>query len=280
MARTLAQLPKGSRISDYVSLGVTAKTFPARKIQAVLRATGKASQRQRDLPAHLVVYYVIALSLYMQSSCREVLRCLLEGIQWLAEPGAKLRVAGHSGISQARSRLGAAALRQLHDEVVGPIARASSQGSWYRQWRLVSIDGSTLDIAGQKRNAAQYGRPAASRGSSAYPRLRFVSLVEGGTHVLFGTRMGAYDSSEIALAKEVLPNLRKGMLCLAGRNFFGYPLWRAARASGADLLWRIKKNLILPCHKRLPDGSYLSRIHASRQDRRRGTNAVVVRVIE
>ena len=280
MARTLAQLPKGSRISDYISLGVIAKTFPARKIQAVLRATGKASQRQRDLPAHLVVYYVIALSLYMQSSCREVLRCLLEGIQWLAEPGAKLRVAGHSGISQARSRLGAAALRQLHDEVVGPIARASSQGSWYRQWRLVSIDGSTLDIAGQKRNAAAYGRPGASRGSSAYPQLRFVSLVEGGTHVLFGTRMGAYDSSELALAKEVLPSLRKGMLCLAGRNFFGYPLWRTARASGADLLWRIKKNLTLPCHKRLPDGSYLSRIHASRQDRRRGTNAVVVRVIE
>ena len=73
--------PKGSRISDYISLGVIAKTFPPRKIQAVLRATGKASQRQRDLPAQVVVYYVIALSLYMQSSYREVLRCLLEGMQ-------------------------------------------------------------------------------------------------------------------------------------------------------------------------------------------------------
>ena len=107
MARTPARLPQGSRISDYISLGVIAKTFPPRKIQAVLRATGKASQRQRDLPAQVVVYYVIALSLYMQSSYREVLRCLLEGLQWLAEPGVKLRVAGHSGISQARTRLGA-----------------------------------------------------------------------------------------------------------------------------------------------------------------------------
>lgn len=67
MARTLAELPKGSRITDYISLGVIAKTFPVERIQAVLTTTGKASRRQRDLPAHVVVYYVIALALYMQS---------------------------------------------------------------------------------------------------------------------------------------------------------------------------------------------------------------------
>ena len=41
----------------------------------------------------------------MQSSYREVLRCLLEGIQWLLEPSARIEVAGNSGISQARTRL-------------------------------------------------------------------------------------------------------------------------------------------------------------------------------
>ena len=53
------------------------KAFPAQKVRSVLKATNKASIRQRDLPAHVVVYYVIALALYMQSSYREVLRCLL-----------------------------------------------------------------------------------------------------------------------------------------------------------------------------------------------------------
>ena len=104
--------------------------------------------------------------------------------------------------------------------------------------------------------------------------------MEAGTHVLFGTRMGPYEVSEIALAKEVVPHLRKEMLCLADRNFFSYQLWNKARASGADLLWRIKKNLILPCEKRLPDGSYLSRIYPSQRERRRGVNGVLVRVIE
>jgi hypothetical protein len=280
MARTIAELPSGSRITDYVSLGVIAKTFPLAKILAVLEAAQKSSVRQRDLPAHVVVYYVIALALYMQSSYREVLRCLLEGIQWLRDPSATIKVAGKSGISQARTRVGWEPFRQLHDEVVKPIAVAATKGAWYRTWRSVSLDGSTLDVADEKVNEDAFGRPGASRGSSAYPQLRFVSLVENGTHVLFGSQMDAYATGEITLAKTVLPCLRKGMLCLADRQFFGYELWKQARATGADLLWRVKKNMRLACEKRLPDGSYLSRIYPSEKDWRHKTNGIVVRVID
>jgi len=123
-------------------------------------------------------------------------------------------------------------------------------------------------------------RPSASRGCSAFPQVRFVSLVENGTHVLFGTRMGGFDTGEITLAKQVLPSLTKGRLCLADRNLFGFELWNQARSTGADLLWRLKKNLRLPCEKRLPDGSYLSRVYASPKEQRRRRNGVVVRVIE
>lgn len=280
MARTVAVLPEGSRITDYVSLGVISKTFPPARIRAVLKDTGKASIRERDLPAHVVVYYVIALALYMQGSYREVLRCLLEGVQWLLNPSLPMNVAGKSGISQARTRLGWEPLKQLHDEIVQPIAVAATRGAWYRRWRLVSLDGSTLDVADQKANAQAFGRPGASRGASAFPQLRFVSLVENGTHVLFGTQTGAYRTGETTLAKSVLPALRAGMLCLADRLFFGFALWKQALASGADLLWRVKTNLRLPCEKRLADGSYLSTVYPSAKDRRRRTNGILVRVIE
>ena len=280
MARTVAELPSGSRITDYVSLGVIAKAFPLSKVLTILEATSKNSVRQRDLPAHVVVYYVIALALYMQSSYREVLRCLLEGIQWLRDPSATIRVAGKSGISQARTRLGWEPLRQLHDEVVKPIAVSATKGAWYGAWRLASLDGSTLDVADERVNEDAFGRPGASRGSSAYPQIRFVSLVENGTHVLFGSQMDAYSTGEITLSKTVLPHLRTGMLCLADRNFFGYQLWKQARATGADLLWRVKKNMRLACEKRLPDGSYLSRIYPSERDWRHKTNGMVVRVID
>jgi len=280
MARTVAELPSGSRITDYISLGVITKIFPVDAIRAALNSTGRTSIRQRDLPAHVVVYYVIALALYMQSSYREVLRCLLEGVKWLLGPGATLKVTGKSGISQARTRLGWEPLQQLHDHIVKPIAVEATKGAWYRTWRLISMDGSTLDTADEGGNEKTFGRPSASRGKSAYPQIRFVSLVENGTHVLFGTRMGGVDTSEIALAKQVLASLVRGMLCLADRNFFGFELWNQARATGADLLWRIKKNLRLPCEKRLPDGSYLSRVYASEKEQRHGRNGVVVRVID
>ena len=280
MARTLAELPKGSRITDYISLGVVAKTFPVATVQSVLEATGRSSRRQRELPAHVVVYYVIALALYMQSSYREVLRCLLEGIQWLLNPTTRIKVTGKSGISQARTRLGVEPLQQLHDQTVRPIAVEATKGAWYMDWRVVSLDGSTLDVADEDANNEAFGRPVAQRGKSAFPQMRFVSLVENGTHVLFGTQMGGYATSELVLAKSVLPWLGPGMLCLADRYFFVFGFWQQARATGADLLWRVRKNLRLPCERRLADGSYLSRIYPSEGDRYRNTNGVAVRVIE
>src|SRR6266704_6472109 len=280
MARTLAELPAGSRITDYISLGVIAKFFPVEKIHEVLEQTKRASVRERDLPAHVVVYYVIALALYMRSSYREVLRCLLEGVQWLLDPSAKVKVAGKSGISQARSRLGVEPVKKLYDTVVTPIAEKRTKGAWYRQWRLVSLDGSTLDVADTVENEEAFGRPGASRGSSAYPKIRFVALLENGTHVLWAAHMDRYATDELTLAESVIPSLGKGMLCLADRFFPSYKLWRMATKTGADLLWRTRQNARLDVEKRLPDGSYLSRIYASTSERRNGRNGIVVRVID
>lgn len=280
MARTVAALPAGSRITDYISLGVVARFFPVEKVRAVLKETGRESVRQRDLPAHVVIYYVIALALYMRSSYREVLRCLLEGLQWLLDPSVQVKVAGKSGISQARSRLGVEPVKKLYETLVAPIAEKRTKGAWYRQWRLVSLDGSTLDVADTVENDKAFGRPGASRGSSAYPKIRFVGLLENGTHVLWAARMGKYKTDEITLATAVVPALRKGMLCLADRFFPGYKLWQKASQTGADLLWRVRQNARLEVDKRLADGSYLSRIYSSTSHRRKQRKAIVVRVME
>lgn len=280
MARTVAELPKGSRITDYISLGVLNQRIPRAAVDEAVRGSGRESVRQRDLPAHVVVYYVIALALYMQSSYREVLRCLLEGLHWLGDPSARPRVAGKSGISQARTRLGFQPLRALHDAVVRPLGHGSEPGCGYRQWQVMSVDGSTLDVADEKRNAVAFGRPGSSRGTSAFPQVRFVSLVENGTHVLFGTRMAGYAVSEQRLAREVLPALRAGMLCLADRSFYSFAQWNRARETGAELLWRMKKNQCLPRETPLSDGSWRSRIYPSEKDRRHRRRGVPVRVIE
>jgi Insertion element 4 transposase N-terminal len=207
MARTATSLSAEARVTDYISLGVITSAFPAKAIQSALARTGKGSVRERELPAQVVMYYVIAQALFMQLSQREVLRCLLEGVRWLFGLRVALKVTGKSGISQARSRLGWEPVKQLHDEVVKPIAVKKTRGAWYKNWQLVSLDGSTLEVADTQENQQAYGRPGASRGRSAYPQIRFVSIVENGIHLLFGTAMAGYSTGEISLTKAALTGI-------------------------------------------------------------------------
>src|SRR6516225_6201080 len=161
-----------------------------------------------------------------------------------------------------------------------PIAGKRTKGAWYWQWRLVSLDGSTLAVADTADNDKAFGRPGSSRGSSAFPKIRFVALRENGTHVLWGAHMDRYATDELTLAEKVIPSLRQGMLCMADRFFPRYQLWRTAAKTGADLLWRTRQKARLDVEKRLPDGSYLSRIYASTKDRRKKRNGIVVRVLD
>ena len=194
MARTPAGLPNGTRISDHVTLGVLTSTVPAGLIDAVLADTGRRSRRRRQLPARLVVYYVIALALYAQASYGEVLRCLLEGVRWLRSAGADPALADKSAITKARARLGAAPLKELFGRVARPLAGTDTPGAWYRGRRLVGLDGTTVDLPDAPALGQRFGRPPASRGASGFPQLRLLTLTETGTHAIFAATFGRYDA--------------------------------------------------------------------------------------
>jgi hypothetical protein len=253
--------------------------FPGQLIDRILQSTGRQSRRQRQLPARLMTYYVIALALYMEVAYEEVLRCLLEGLSLLGW-SLPAKWANKSAVSNARLRLGVEPLRQLYEQCVQPIATRETRGAWFHRWRLVSLDGSTLDVADTPDNEATFGRPGTSRGQSGFPQLRFVSLAEVGTRVLFATAVGSYTESERTLADEVMPWLSPEMLCLADRGFFSFALWEQARETGAQLVWRVTKQLRLPVLEPLADGSYLSKIYPSPSHRRRDRDGVMVRVVE
>ncbi len=280
MARTAARLPDGTRISDHVTLGVLTTTVPAALIDAVLAETGRQSQRYRRLPARLVVYYVMALALYAQASYGEVLRCLVEGVRWLRLSGTDPALADKSAICRARTRLGPAPLKALYARIAAPFATPDTPGAWYGGRRLVSLDGTTIDLPDTPELVERFGRPPASRGQSGFPQLRLLTLAETGTHALFAVALDRSTTSEVGLAPPLLARLQPGMLCLADRAFAGFELWRTAAASGADLLWRVRRNQVLPCCERLPDGSYLSRLYASPKQRRHDEGGQVVRVID
>jgi len=269
------------RLSDHVALGMLTRTFPPALVDEVVAGAGRSEQRHRLLPARLVTYYVLALALFSSAGYEEVMRSLVEGLSWEQGWRQRWKVPSQPALSQARARLGYAPLAALFERACVPLATAATPGGFWRDRRLVSIDGTTLDVADTADNAAEFGRPGSGRGEGvgAFPQLRVVALAECGTHAMFAAAMGPCSMGETTLARDVVTSLGRGMLLLADRGFYGFRLWEQARSTGADLLWRTKSNHRLAVDERLADGSYLSRLYEISNFKRRGAG-IPVRVVE
>ncbi|MER5358484.1 IS4 family transposase [Streptomyces sp. NPDC002785] len=272
---------QGDRFSDRIALGVLTRAFPPELLDEVVAECGRTEERRRLLPARVVMYFVLAMCLFSGQGYEEVGRLLTQGLERERRWSKTWRVPTSGAIGRARLRLGAEPMKALFARVCRPVAVPATPGAWFRGLRLVSVDGTTFDLPDTEANAAFFGRPATGRGQgrSAYPQARAVALVECGTHAVFAADVAPLAVHETVLARRLFPSLTRGMLLLADRGFLGFDLWRAATATGADLLWRVRSNAVLPVVTALPDGSYLSEIVAAR-DKNRRADPAPVRVIE
>ena len=269
------------RLSDHISIGVLTRVFPPELVDRVVAEAGRAEVRHRLLPARVVVYYVLGLALFSQASYEEVMRELVEGLSWAAGWAQSWGVPTKAALFKARARLGPEPLKALFSEVALPLATPQTRGAWYRDWRVMSIDGTCIDVADTPANEAEFSRPRSPRGegAGAFPQVRLAGLAECGTHALVAAAMGACTTGETTLARGLLGSLGKGMLVLADRNFYSFGLWNEARATGVDLVWRTKAGHVLRPHEQLADGSWLARLRRFSNYHMRGTD-VVVRVID
>ena len=224
------------RLRDQVALGVLTATFPPTLVDSVVHDVGRREQRYRLLPARLVVYYVLAMTLFREAGYEEVLRELTEGLGSPAASRASFEVPSSVAISKARTRLGKEPLEALFQRGCRPLATPETKGAFYRGWRLVSMDGSTLDVPDSVSNDKAFGRPGSGRGErSAFPQLRVVALAECATHAMFAAAMGPCSTGEPTLAKSLVGALEDDMLVLADRGFTAHPLFSAMAATGAQL---------------------------------------------
>jgi len=260
---------------------VLTHVFPPELVDGVVAEAGRTEQRVRLLPARVVVYYVLALALFADCSYEEVMRQLVEGLSWESGWQQSWEVPSKVAIYKARQRLGMEPLELLFRAVAVPVASEQTRGAFYRGLRLVSIDGTCLDVADTELNDREFGRPGSSRreGGGAFPQLRVVALAESGTHAIFDAALGPYASGERDLAEQLLSSLQKGMLCVADRGFYSFESFQNARKTGAQLLWRVKSDVGLPREQTLIDGSYLTSIYALK-DRKAKRDGQPARVIE
>jgi Insertion element 4 transposase N-terminal len=114
--------PVMPRLPDRIAIGVLTRTFPPELVDRVIAKCGRAEQRQRLLPARVVVYYTLAMCLFAHVGYEEVMRLLVEGLAWMRRWRGGWQVPDKSSIARARQRLGPGPLRELFVQVARPLA--------------------------------------------------------------------------------------------------------------------------------------------------------------
>lgn len=105
-------------------------------------------------------------------------------------------------------------------------------------------------------------------------------LVEAGTHIIFDALMCPYRIGERVRALRLLRSVTPGMLLMWDRGLHSYAMVQATVAKGCDYLGRIPANVKFLAEKPLEDGSYLSWIYPSAKLRKKGSQPILVRIIE
>ena len=277
MARVGQRTPvAGGQLAGSVSVGVLERVFSRAFVDGVIAECGRREQRVRALPARVVAYFCLGLALWSDGSYEDVLGMVSSGLLWADGEDGPAQMASKVALFKARERLGPEPLEMMFRRAAVPLAEPDWEHCWLGGRRVMAIDGTTVDVPDSVVNDTYFGRAGVSKGErSAFPMARLVAVAECGTHAMVDAEIGPYSISEVALSEKLVDRLMPGTLVIADRGFYGYDLWTAAAATGADLLWRVKKNLKPVFIEDLGDGSWLGEI---RRGGRAGRKAAPVRV--
>lgn len=279
------------RLAELVGLGALTALVPREVLDESIAAHGRREQRVRKLPAHLVVYLLIALCLFPDDDYEEVAVKLTGALSLL--PGSRWQAPSRGAVTQARQRLGADAVREVFTQVARPPATLATAGAWLGRWRVMAIDGFVLDLPDTDSNLAEFGKTSAGD-PTVFPQARVVAVSECASHAIIAADVAGCWAGEQTMAFSLYQHLTAEMLLTADRGFYSFDGWAQARRSGAQLLWRVQAGLRPHKLGDLPDGSWLAvitrpNLRASRRSRLReaartgtdlGEDAFVVRVVD
>ena len=236
-------------------LGELTQVVPFEMVDAALAETGTCQQRTRLLPSRVVVYLLLAASLFPEIGLGQVWARLCAG---LPDPG---RAPAPSAVCAARARLGVAPFAALFDLVRGAqTGGPRRRGVFWRSWLVTAVDGAVLCCPDTPANLAEFAKPGGARAASAYPTVRLLGLIACGTRTVIDAVFGSDRVGELVYGEQLAASAGPGMIVLADRNFDANRWIRAVAAAGAQVLVRAKNNRRPPVCRVLPDGSVLSRI--------------------
>ena len=143
----------------------------------------------------------------------------------------------------------------------------------------MALDGTIEEVPDTEENRAVFGGHHGGRGTSNFPQVRVSYLLECGTHKIIDACFWPYRVAEQTGAWRLLRSVGADMLLMWDRGYFAYDLLCAVLARGAQLLIRLKANLIFEPLQSLCDGSFLAYSYPSEHRRRQAGERQLVRII-
>jgi Insertion element 4 transposase N-terminal/Transposase DDE domain len=260
MARTIGHYPELSALSRSIDVSWIAQ---------VLASTGRASVRQRKLPAEQVIWLVIALALYRHQSIAEVAAHLDLSLPDEINPDI-----AKSALTQARQRLGRAPLAQLFAMSASCWDERHQSGKAWRGLARYAVDGSTLRTSDSVENRSHFGGQAHSEGLvSSYPQVRLLILTALATHLVRDAVFGVYGKNEMLYAKDLLVGVPDRSLTVFDKGFFSASLLLQLQTTGEQRHWLIPAKRSLAWERLDPNpGDYRVRMSVSAQARKADPN--------
>ncbi len=275
MALSIQQLLDDSKFSHTLRFEVLEQVCPRELVSDLLSRCHAWGERERSLNQLLVVYYVIALSLFRRLNLAAVLAHLVRGLRWLwSNPLLRLPTAG--ALVYRRRQLGTPVMRHLFQSVCRPMATEQTTGAFRFGLRLMAIDGTLDEVADSEANARYFGRLSSGKYQSPFPQVRCVYLAEVGTHAIVDAVFAPCRVAEPRLAPLLLSRaVQPGMLVMMDRGIVSAAeLSALVHQRQAQALARLKATDYTHAEQVLSDGSYLVTLHPV------GFPPVQVRVIE
>lgn len=229
-------------------------------------------RRSTKCPAHLMVWFAIAMWLFGND-------CYTQVFRWLHRFTPKFTPSS-SALTQARRKIGVSIMAVVYRKVVQCLCARDTPGAYYAGLRLVAVDGFVVNLPDSDENRRAFGRPKNGTSYGAFPQARIVALCEVGSRVFFSFLAKPIRCGEVTMAKHVYRDLPEKSLLLFDIGFCAYALMKKVIDQNVDFLGRAKMNRRFVVFKTLSDGSYLSKIYASDYDRLHDRNGTFVRVIE